>query len=183
MLDTCSSRSVLLRLFEKNYKTSILTKFYAKLSIRTRARLTFRFKIQCIFSTENPEIVYSDSGRADFDIDFYAKGRETNGPNSRAQPRNNMGPARPVRNPQRPLSVHPHERMDSDGEEEAAATTAPPAAGRLKGIPELSVYADMREMAKTAAWSVSSCKAGNGVAALRDDNLDTYWQSVRPAAS
>jgi anaphase-promoting complex subunit 10 len=36
----------------------------------------------------------------------------------------------------------------------------------------------MREMAKTAAWSVSSCKAGNGVAALRDDNLDTYWQSV-----
>jgi anaphase-promoting complex subunit 10 len=70
--------------------------------------------------------------------------------------------------------------MDSDGEEEAVATPAAPAAGRLKGSPELSVDADMREMGKTAAWSVTSCKAGNGVAALRDDNLDTYWQSVRP---
>ncbi|XP_062232232.1 anaphase-promoting complex subunit 10-like [Phragmites australis] len=70
--------------------------------------------------------------------------------------------------------------MESDGEEEAVVTPAAgaaPAAGRLKGSPELSVDADMREMAKTAAWSVSSCKAGNGVAALRDDNLDTYWQS------
>ncbi|AQK91907.1 anaphase-promoting complex subunit 10 [Zea mays] len=70
--------------------------------------------------------------------------------------------------------------MESDAEEEAAATpaaAATPGAGRLKGNPELTVDADMREMAKTAAWSVSSCKAGNGVAALRDDNLDTYWQS------
>ncbi|KAF8726798.1 hypothetical protein HU200_019273 [Digitaria exilis] len=64
--------------------------------------------------------------------------------------------------------------MESDAEEETSAT---PTAGRLKGSPELTVDADMREMAKTAAWSVSSCKAGNGVAALRDDNLDTYWQS------
>uniref|UniRef100_A0A453A0D8 DOC domain-containing protein n=1 Tax=Aegilops tauschii subsp. strangulata TaxID=200361 RepID=A0A453A0D8_AEGTS len=46
-----------------------------------------------------------------------------------------------------------------------------------KGCPELSVEGDMREMAKTAAWSVSSCKPGNGVASLRDDSLDTYWQS------
>ncbi|RLN29178.1 anaphase-promoting complex subunit 10 [Panicum miliaceum] len=70
--------------------------------------------------------------------------------------------------------------MESDAEEEAASTPAAaggPAAGRLKGSPELTVDTDMREMAKTAAWSVSSCKAGNGVAALRDDNLDTYWQS------
>ena len=72
--------------------------------------------------------------------------------------------------------------MESDGEEEAAATPGPSAAeppsGRLKGCPELSVDGDMREMAKTAAWSVSSCKPGNGVASLRDDSLDTYWQSV-----
>ncbi|XP_020182967.2 anaphase-promoting complex subunit 10 [Aegilops tauschii subsp. strangulata] len=27
------------------------------------------------------------------------------------------------------------------------------------------------------AWSVSSCKPRNGVASLRDDSLDTYWQS------
>jgi len=69
--------------------------------------------------------------------------------------------------------------MESDAEEAAAAGA--PGAGRLKGSPELTVDADMREMAKTAAWSVSSCKAGNGVAALRDDNLDTYWQSVATA--
>jgi anaphase-promoting complex subunit 10 len=72
--------------------------------------------------------------------------------------------------------------MESDGEEEAAGTPGPtnpsPASGRLKGCPELSVDGDMREMAKTAAWSVSSCKPGNGVASLRDDSLDTYWQSV-----
>ncbi|KAE8797715.1 Anaphase-promoting complex subunit 10 [Hordeum vulgare] len=72
--------------------------------------------------------------------------------------------------------------MESDGEEEAAATLTPgtaaaaSAAGRLKGCPELTVEGDMREMAKTAAWSVSSCKPGNGVASLRDDSLDTYWQ-------
>lgn len=75
--------------------------------------------------------------------------------------------------------------MESDGEEEAAAAAAAtpgagaaPPAGRLKGCPELSVDGDMREMAKTAAWSVSSCKPGNGVASLRDDSLDTYWQSA-----
>ncbi|XP_020260943.1 transcription factor MYB3R-5-like isoform X2 [Asparagus officinalis] len=30
-------------------------------------------------------------------------------------------------------------------------------------------------MAKKAAWSISSCKPGNGVLFLRVDNLDTYW--------
>lgn len=40
--------------------------------------------------------------------------------------------------------------------------------------PDLAV---MREMSKKAAWSVSSCKPGNGVNLLRDDNLDTFWQS------
>ncbi|VAI46274.1 unnamed protein product [Triticum turgidum subsp. durum] len=39
----------------------------------------------------------------------------------------------------------------------------------------------MRETAKTAAWSVSSCKPGNGVASIRDDSLDTYWQLSRAA--
>ncbi|XP_044367471.1 anaphase-promoting complex subunit 10-like, partial [Triticum aestivum] len=55
-----------------------------------------------------------------------------------------------------------------------------PTAGRLKGCPELTVEGDMREMAKMAAWSVSSCKPGNGVASIRDDSLNTYWQSVGP---
>ncbi|KAI4381718.1 hypothetical protein MLD38_007767 [Melastoma candidum] len=36
---------------------------------------------------------------------------------------------------------------------------------------------ELVELGKKAVWSVSSCKAGNGVSSLRDDNLDTYWQS------
>ena len=55
----------------------------------------------------------------------------------------------------------------SEGEEE----------GRLTGGDSLlTVDDDLREMGKKAAWSVSSCKPGNGVSSLRDDNLDTYWQ-------
>lgn len=57
----------------------------------------------------------------------------------------------------------------SEGEEEGKLTG---------GNQQLVVDDDLREMAKLAAWSVSSCKPGNGVLALRDDNLDTYWQLV-----
>ncbi|ERM95637.1 hypothetical protein AMTRI_Chr08g165620 [Amborella trichopoda] len=56
---------------------------------------------------------------------------------------------------------------ESEGEDE----------GKLPGILNLVVDDDLREMAKKAAWSVSSCKPGNGVHFLRDDNLETYWQS------
>ncbi|GLU19876.1 hypothetical protein SLE2022_360990 [Rubroshorea leprosula] len=45
------------------------------------------------------------------------------------------------------------------------------------GNQRLIVEDDLREMGKIASWSVSSCKPGNGVSHLRDDNLDTYWQS------
>lgn len=55
----------------------------------------------------------------------------------------------------------------SEGEEEGK-----PALGNQ----QLVVDEDLTEMSKKAAWTVSSCKPGNGVAALRDDNLDTYWQ-------
>jgi anaphase-promoting complex subunit 10 len=41
---------------------------------------------------------------------------------------------------------------------------------------KLIIDDDLREMGKNAAWSVSSCKPGNGVTTLRDDNLETYWQ-------
>ncbi|CAM8901055.1 unnamed protein product [Rhodiola kirilowii] len=57
----------------------------------------------------------------------------------------------------------------SDGEEEDGKL--------IGGVPQLTVDDDLREMGKNAAWSVSSSKAGNGVSALRDDNLETYWQS------
>ncbi|XP_057973651.1 anaphase-promoting complex subunit 10-like isoform X4 [Malania oleifera] len=56
----------------------------------------------------------------------------------------------------------------SEGEEE----------GKLMAANQhLVVDDDLREMAKKAAWSVSSYKPGNGVLFLCDNNLDTYWQS------
>jgi len=36
---------------------------------------------------------------------------------------------------------------------------------------------DLSEIGKLAVWSVTSAKPGNGVELLRDNNLDTYWQS------
>jgi len=55
----------------------------------------------------------------------------------------------------------------SEGEEE----------GKLSGGNQvLIIDDDLRELGKKAAWSVSSCKTGNGVSSLRDDNLETYWQ-------
>jgi len=33
------------------------------------------------------------------------------------------------------------------------------------------------EIGKLAVWSVTSAKPGNGVEMLRDENLETYWQS------
>ncbi|XP_015576225.1 anaphase-promoting complex subunit 10 isoform X1 [Ricinus communis] len=56
----------------------------------------------------------------------------------------------------------------SEGEEEGKITG---------GNQHLVVDDDLREMGKKAAWSVSSCKPGNGVSSLRDDNLDSFWQS------
>lgn len=35
----------------------------------------------------------------------------------------------------------------------------------------------LREVGSLASWAVTSAKTGNGVDLLRDNNLDTYWQS------
>ncbi|EED92378.1 anaphase promoting complex subunit 10, partial [Thalassiosira pseudonana CCMP1335] len=35
----------------------------------------------------------------------------------------------------------------------------------------------VREIGKSAQWSLSTAKPGNGVDQLRDSSLDTYWQS------
>lgn len=54
---------------------------------------------------------------------------------------------------------------------------------RLKSTPTLALLADpevsstVREIGKTASWSLSTAKPGNGVDQLRDSSLDTYWQS------
>ncbi|KAK9700502.1 Anaphase-promoting complex, subunit 10 (APC10) [Popillia japonica] len=36
---------------------------------------------------------------------------------------------------------------------------------------------NVREVGSQAIWSLSSCKPGFGVDQLRDDRVDTYWQS------
>ncbi|KDO28774.1 hypothetical protein SPRG_05703 [Saprolegnia parasitica CBS 223.65] len=36
---------------------------------------------------------------------------------------------------------------------------------------------EKREIGDEAVWTLSTAKPGNGVHQLRDDNLDTYWQS------
>uniref|UniRef100_A0A9I9E0Q0 DOC domain-containing protein n=2 Tax=Cucumis melo TaxID=3656 RepID=A0A9I9E0Q0_CUCME len=64
--------------------------------------------------------------------------------------------------------AEPMATESSEGEEDVKLTG---------GNQVLVVEDDLREMGKKAAWSVSSCKPGNGVSALRDDNLETYWQS------
>jgi len=38
-------------------------------------------------------------------------------------------------------------------------------------------FKSVREIGDEAVWSLSSAKPGNGVEQLRDDNMDTYWQS------
>ena len=35
----------------------------------------------------------------------------------------------------------------------------------------------LREIGAEAVWSLSTAKPGNGVEQIRDDNVDTYWQS------
>ncbi len=54
---------------------------------------------------------------------------------------------------------------------------------RLKSTSTLPLLADpevastVREIGRTASWTLSTAKPGNGVDQLRDSSLDTYWQS------
>lgn len=54
---------------------------------------------------------------------------------------------------------------------------------RLRATPTLPLTDDasisftVREIGKSAQWSLSTAKPGNGVDQLRDSSLDTYWQS------
>ncbi|XP_002131938.1 anaphase-promoting complex subunit 10-like isoform X1 [Ciona intestinalis] len=47
----------------------------------------------------------------------------------------------------------------------------------LSDIRELLEKESLREIGHQAVWSVSSCKQGYGVNSLRDNSLETYWQS------
>jgi len=55
-------------------------------------------------------------------------------------------------------------------------TSLPPEYNPLKAEKEGKV----REVGSQAVWSLSSCKPGFGVDQLRDDSLETYWQSDGP---
>ena len=65
-------------------------------------------------------------------------------------------------------------------------TTNPPTSSSTSShpppIPSLptsssSPHSHYRDIGNEAVWSVSSCKSGNGVPQLRDNQLDTFWQS------
>lgn len=49
-----------------------------------------------------------------------------------------------------------------------------------KNQPSVPHDVSVREVGNQAVWSLSSCKPGFGVEQLRDNNLETYWQSDGP---
>ena len=66
----------------------------------------------------------------------------------------------------------------AEGGVAAAGGGATPAPANVRVTPTLEEDTRMRrEIGALAVWSVTSAKPGNGVELLRDDNLDTYWQS------
>ncbi|MBN3287186.1 APC10 protein, partial [Polyodon spathula] len=58
----------------------------------------------------------------------------------------------------------------------ATAPKTPPGADPK----QLERTGTIREIGSQAVWSLSSCKPGFGIDKLRDDNLETYWQSDGP---
>ena len=59
--------------------------------------------------------------------------------------------------------------VTADRPEEAAGATV--TSGGAPG------RCSLREIGAEAVWSLSTAKPGNGVEQIRDDNVDTYWQS------
>mmetsp|Transcript_9495 Transcript_9495/g.20158 ORF Transcript_9495/g.20158 Transcript_9495/m.20158 type:complete len:368 (-) Transcript_9495:230-1333(-) len=80
---------------------------------------------------------------------------------------------------------------DDDDEEQERRQTRPGRGAvyrdyrhiRIRATPTLPLLTDpeiastVREIGKSASWSLSTAKPGNGVDQLRDSSLDTYWQS------
>eukprot|EP00602_Paraphysomonas_sp_CaronLab_P003037 CAMPEP_0185033218 /NCGR_PEP_ID=MMETSP1103-20130426/21991_1 /TAXON_ID=36769 /ORGANISM="Paraphysomonas bandaiensis, Strain Caron Lab Isolate" /LENGTH=172 /DNA_ID=CAMNT_0027569419 /DNA_START=81 /DNA_END=596 /DNA_ORIENTATION=+ len=44
-------------------------------------------------------------------------------------------------------------------------------------MPDFADIAKKRELGDEAVWTISTAKPGNGVEQLRDNNIETYWQS------
>ncbi|RDW85899.1 hypothetical protein BP5796_04224 [Coleophoma crateriformis] len=65
---------------------------------------------------------------------------------------------------------------DEQGEEEGGIEEVP-----MEIDPPFDPTAlGLKEIGNLASWTVSSCKPGCGVEALRDDNTDLFWQSDGP---
>eukprot|EP00123_Amoebidium_parasiticum_P002607 comp13868_c0_seq1/m.9628 comp13868_c0_seq1/g.9628 ORF comp13868_c0_seq1/g.9628 comp13868_c0_seq1/m.9628 type:complete len:190 (-) comp13868_c0_seq1:103-672(-) len=63
----------------------------------------------------------------------------------------------------------------------AEASPPPAAEGGNTGMDgQGPVDGSCREIGDQAVWSLSSCKPGFGVEQIRDDNIETYWQSDGP---
>ncbi|CAG0911583.1 unnamed protein product [Cyprideis torosa] len=50
----------------------------------------------------------------------------------------------------------------------------------MKLSDDMEQLSGFKEIGSNAVWSVSSCKSGFGVEQLRDNSLETYWQSDGP---
>ncbi|RUS20085.1 anaphase-promoting complex, subunit 10-domain-containing protein [Endogone sp. FLAS-F59071] len=60
-------------------------------------------------------------------------------------------------------------------------STTPAVPGEASPVaPSEDNTADKRDIGGMAIWSLSSCKTGYGVEQLRDDSIETYWQSDGP---
>jgi len=58
-----------------------------------------------------------------------------------------------------------------------AASTAEASTSTSTTTAALISTKELREIGHEAVWSLSTAKPGNGVEQIRDDNMDTYWQS------
>ena len=99
-----------------------------------------------------------------------------------AQRGSNVGATARARRPRGGRGGARRSAMEEEGAVEggvaAAGVGATPAPANVRVTPTLEEDTRVRrEIGALAVWSVTSAKPGNGVELLRDDNLDTYWQS------
>ena len=86
--------------------------------------------------------------------------------------------------PPNPPHVHPSPRAPSQRaprfqttEQQISPQRTAPTESIPGGAEDPQRRGDVSEIGKLAVWYVTSAKPGNGVELLRDNSLDTYWQS------
>lgn len=66
---------------------------------------------------------------------------------------------------------------EEDGDTHANCSTIVQAHPALASLSDPQKSLSVREIGNEAVWSLSTAKPGNGVSQIRDNSLDTYWQS------